>query len=181
VYIIHEGLVFLSYIDVNGKKIILDILSPGSVFGDLDFTGNAPSKYENLFIEPFKEAGVCEMSRKDFQEILQNNPEFMLSILSGLSKKLIGLENKVGTLFFSDVEARLISQIVNLGQKYGVEDDRKVTLKMKITHEKLAQMIGAARETVTETLSNLKKRGIIKTNSKNHLTLYKNRLSRLYT
>lgn len=181
VYIIHEGIVFLSCMDQNGKKIILDILSPGSIFGDLDFTGEKKFSNECLFIEPFGKAGVCEMKKDDFEEILLDNPHFALSILSSLSNRLLALEQKVGTLVFSDVEARLIAQIVSLGQKHGSEDSEKITIDIKVTHEKLAEMVGAARETVSEAISNLRKKGIISSNRKGGLSLSKSKFKALFS
>lgn len=177
VYIIHEGMAFLSCIDENGKKIILDILSPGSVFGDLDFTGEQKFTNDCLFIEPFGKAGICEMKKEDFKEILKENPEFAISLLASLSNKLLSLEQKVGLLVFSDVEARLIAQLASLGQKHGKETENKIEIDIKLTHEKLAEMVGAARETVSENLSKLQKKGILSTNKDKKFTLHKNKLS----
>lgn len=180
VYIVHEGIAFLSCIDENGKKIILDILGKGSIFGDLDFEDKQGFANECLFIEPFGEAGVCEMKKVDFKEILKLNPEFAISLLSNLSKKLLSLEQKVGMLVFSDVEARLIAQIVSLGQKHGKETDNEIVVNLKLTHEKLAEMIGAARETVSENLSKLQKKEIVAISKDKIITLNKNKIRSSY-
>lgn len=179
VYIIHEGLVFLSFIDKNGKKVVLDILSPGSIFGDLDFTEDSSYIDDSLFIEPFKSANVCEMSKNEFKKIVTNNPEFALNLLSNLSKKLTTLGQKAGTLITSSVEARLIAQILQLGQEHGTEEKDKVRLNIKVTHEKLAEMVGAARETVSDTLSDLKKRRIISQDKSGKIILHKKKLDTL--
>ena len=65
VYIVHAGRVFLSYIDAEGRKIILDILPPGSVFGDLDFGHASRLDEASLFMEPFSTASVCEVDKED--------------------------------------------------------------------------------------------------------------------
>lgn len=177
VYIIHEGVAFLSCIDENGKKIILDIFKKGSIFGDLDFENSQGKINECLFIEPLGETSVCEMKKEDFKEILTLNPDFAISLLSNMSKKLINLEQKIGMLAFSDVEARLLAQIANLGQKHGQVTEKEIFINLKLTHEKLAEMVGAARETVSENLSKLQKKGVIKIGKDKTITLYKNRLS----
>ncbi len=181
VYIIHEGIVFLSCIDVNGKKIILDILSPGSIFGDLDFNDENGFTNECLFIEPVGEANICEMGKEDFKQILYQNPQFAVSLLSSMSNQLISLEQKVGTLVFSDVEARLISQFISLAEQHGNIDNDTLKINIKLTHEKLSEMIGSARETVSESISILRSKGIIKQDKNGKYIIYKKRLREVFS
>lgn len=180
VYIIHEGLVFLSYINEDGKKVILDVLSTGSVFGDLDFTGSKNYPNESLFIEPFQEAKVCEINKSDFEDILRNNPEFTLQLLSSFSNKLVALEQRLGTQVFSNVEARLVAQIITLSKDHGSDSGDKIKLDIKVTHEKLAEMIGAARETVSEAMSNLSKKGVISKNKSGLIVLHKGKVEDVF-
>ena len=44
----------------------------------------------------------------------------------------------------------------------GHDGDREVRVRTELTHEEMAQMIGASRETVTRVLSDLKKRQLIR-------------------
>lgn len=180
VYIVHEGKVFLSYMDEDGKKIILDILKKGDIFGDLDFTHKEHSTGNSLFIEPFTAASVCEMKKDDFKQILHDNPEFAVSLLSTVSNRLMNLEQKVGTLVFSDVEARLLAQMIKLSQEYGEEDKSKIRVGLRVTHEKLGEMIGAARETVSETISSMRNRGLLSQDSKKRFILNKAKIDALY-
>jgi CRP/FNR family transcriptional regulator len=179
VYIIHMGKIFLSYIDADGKKIILDILSDGDIFGDLDFE-NQSAHHDMLFVEPFTDASVCELPKAEFKEILQANPEFAVSLLSKLSNRLSSLEQKIGTLAFSDVEARIMAQLMHLSNQYGTINNNEVTVEFRVTHEKLAEMVGAARETVSETLSLLKKKGILKQNENRYFVLNVDAVDRLF-
>jgi len=180
VYIIHEGLVFLSYINEGGKKVILDVLTTGSIFGDLDFSKEKNYPNESLFIEPFQEAKVCEINKDNFEEILKDNPEFTLQLLSSFSNKLVSLEQRLGTLVFSDVEARLVAQIITLGKEHGEDTEVKTKLNIKITHEKLAEMVGAARETVSEAMSNLRKKGVVSNDANGAIILHKDKVEDVF-
>ncbi len=180
VYLVHTGKVFLLYMDENGKKIILNIFPEGSVFGDLNFNNGRENFTESFFIEPFPEAGVCEMNKDNFEEILRDSPDFALSLISNLSQQLVDIGRKLGTVAFSNVEARLIAQIVYLGQEHGEENDDTLTVNLRLTHEKLGELIGAARETVSETISNLRRREIIRIDENKHITLNKAKLDLLF-
>lgn len=180
VYIVHEGCVFLSYMDENGKKIILDILSKGDIFGDFNFAGKRQPESESFFIEPFLESAVCEMKKDDFAEILKKNPEFAVSLLSILSQRLMSLEQRVGMLVFSDVEARLLAQMMKISKEFGDEDENKIHVGLRVTHERLAEMIGAARETVSETISNLRNKGVLSQDKRRKFVLHKDKIDSLY-
>lgn len=179
VYLLRDGCALLSSIDENGKKMILDILTQDSVFGNLDFTG--PSlKDSNLFIEPFPQASICEMSKDKFAEIIRDNPEFAVLLLSTVASRLAALEQKVGKLVFSDVEARLLSQLLDLSRRHGKENARSVHLEMRLTHEQLAGMIGAARETVSGAMAELRKKGILSQDKHRHFRVNKDQLKSLF-
>ena len=64
-------------------------------------------------------------------------------------------------LIFQDVRTRLTTLLKDLAEKYGedVEGGRKIAIKL--SHQELANLIGATRETVTLELNNMKRRGDI--------------------
>jgi CRP/FNR family transcriptional regulator len=173
VYIIHEGRVFLSHMDESGKKIILSICSPGDVFGDLDFNDRRPSFSDSFFIEPYPAAKVCQMDKETFGEILRESPELSLSLISSLSRRLVDASEKVGAVAFADVEKRLLAQLLHLGQTHGHEEGTTVKIDLRLTHEKLGEMIGAARETVSEAISDLRRRGVLSVDADKHFVLDK--------
>ena len=80
--------------------------------------------------------------------------------------KIIGLrlrkiENKIEDLVYKDVTKKLASLLINLTDEYGVNDDRGILLRIKLTHKDLASLIGASRETITLTLKEFKEKGLI--------------------
>ncbi len=180
VYIIDRGRAFLSYIDEHGKKIIFDVLSSGDIFGNLDFNDKNFSS-DSFFIEPFGETTICEINSEDFREILKENPEFTLSLLSNIFNRLTSMEHKLGTLAFSDIKVRLIAQLLEISQKYGKEENNEIKVGIRLTHERLAEMIGSARETVSETISYLRKRGIISHDKKKNFILHKDKINSLFS
>jgi CRP/FNR family transcriptional regulator, cyclic AMP receptor protein len=71
------------------------------------------------------------------------------------------LESRVEQLIFKDVGAKLAELLLELGVQHGVEEERGVVLNLKITHQEMANLIGSTRETVSLTLSQFKRKGLI--------------------
>jgi CRP-like cAMP-binding protein len=71
------------------------------------------------------------------------------------------VEDKVARLIFRDVNAKLADLLLGLGMEYGVEDARGTLVAIKITHQEMANLIGSTRETVSLTLSQFKRQGLI--------------------
>lgn len=170
VYLLAEGKVFLSYIDSEGRKIILENLEEGSVFGDLDFLGEDQYHQESFFIEPYPKttAKICEFNKNAFLKILSSHPSLSLPVLSSVSKRVSRLEKKIEELAFYSLKGRLLSELIRLS--YPVDKRENVfKVRFKLTHEKLAQTIGAVRETVSKALTELKKEGFVFYDNRKHL------------
>ena len=58
--------------------------------------------------------------------------------------------------------ARIRAGILQLSSRHGLPDTRGVLINLKITHQELAEMVGTSRETVSRTIANLRKLGILK-------------------
>lgn len=172
VYLLAEGRIFLSYIENDGRKIILDDLDEGNFFGDLDFFSENRYKNESLFIEPFPKTTVkiCEFRKEDFLSVLSQNPKISIHIISSLSHRVFKSEKKIEELALYNLKAKILSELIELGESSN-QTESKVKLNFKISHEKLAQTIGAVRETVSKSLSELKKEGFVLYDNKRNLVI----------
>lgn len=168
IYLLLEGTAFISCIENHGNKIILEMLKAGSVFGYLEEEESKENK-DCHYIEPYPEKIItlCALKKQDFLSILSKNPSLALYIFSHLSKRMARLERKIEELNFLDLETRLLKELERLGQPINGTDNSTIIVKSQITHEKLAQLLGVVRETVSKTLVKLKKEGLIFYNRKN--------------
>jgi CRP-like cAMP-binding protein len=80
-----------------------------------------------------------------------------------VSQRRRDVENKIEQLIFKDVNAKLAELLLRLAAEYGVDDSRGTLVSLKITHQEMANLIGSTRETVSLTLSQFKRRGLIQT------------------
>ncbi len=70
-------------------------------------------------------------------------------------------EDRLASMLFRNVEARLAEFLVKAAQRWGSSEPRGVLIAAPFTHQDMAEMIGSTRETVTVTLGELRKKGLI--------------------
>ena len=80
--------------------------------------------------------------------------------------KLIGLrlkkiQSRIEDLVFRDVPARLAHLLSELSKSDGVAEKQGVRLKVKLTHQEMANLIGCSRETVSATMGQFRDQGLI--------------------
>jgi CRP/FNR family cyclic AMP-dependent transcriptional regulator len=158
IYIVCQGRVKLMTTNSEGKTLIVKIAHPGEVLGlQSVVTGSA---YE-LTVETLQPSQLAYIGCDQFLKFLKAHGDACLRATQHLSQdcqsaydviRSIGLCHSVpGKL------ARLLLQWSGDGQMSG----GVVRMKMALTHEELAQLIGSSRETVTRILGDFKRRGVV--------------------
>ncbi len=153
IYFLKEGEVEI-YESTGGKKMIIDILKPGNIFG-YDNIAAESQDTNKQFIKANKDVTLCIMPKKDFLALLERKPELALKIIKDLSVKLSTTESRLRYAALSNSETRVLQEIERLYEQYGKEEDGRRKLKRKFTHEELANLVGTTRETITRTLGRL--------------------------
>ena len=153
VYLVCQGRVKLLTANSEGKTLILKIGEPGEVLGLQSVVSGRPHE---LTVETLQPSQLAFIAREDLLVFLKQYGEACLHAAQHLSRdcqsayeliRSIGLSHSV-----SERLARLVLQLS--GTAGGNGEDR---VKVALTHEEIAQLIGASRETVTRTLGDFKK------------------------
>ncbi len=158
VYVLCQGRVKLSTTNRAGKTMIMKIAVPGDILGLHEAV--SARDYE-LSAETLQPSQFAFISREDFARFLRNHADACLQVTLQLGKdcqsaydivRSIGLSHSV-----TEKLARLLLQWSSDGQPVG----GAIRLKVTLTHEEIAQLIGSTRETVTRILSELKKKNVL--------------------
>lgn len=157
VFILKEGRVEIYEITPDGKKIIIDVLGMGDVFGDLGI-----QEETQRFIEATTDSIVCVMKKNEFFEMVSRNPQVANSLVKELFTKVIESEKQVAALASDNLLIKIKNLLARLAKKYGEARSDRVIIPTKFTHEQLADMIGVSRPTMTELLNKLEDQEIIK-------------------
>ncbi|MBI4214011.1 MAG: Crp/Fnr family transcriptional regulator [Chloroflexi bacterium] len=138
-FILKRGRVQLYRLTPEGKKLDIAVLEKGTFFGDMPILGQ---RMQHLFAEALTDCLICVMSRPDVERLILKHPQVALRMLNVLSDRLSEAEERLETLAFQNVPARLAATLLRLAERDTV----------RMTHQELAEVIGAYRETVTKTL-----------------------------
>ena len=144
-----------SYTD-EGKQAILAFISPGEIFGELSLMETGA---RDEYAEAVEKSQIILIPAEVLSEIVQRHAELSLGItkLFGLRRRRI--ERRLKYLLFRSNRERLVSLLLELSEQYGELTSEGVQLKIKLSHQDLANIIGSTRETVTVLLGELQSEG----------------------
>jgi CRP-like cAMP-binding protein len=94
-------------------------------------------------------------------ELVARDAALNAAVLRLLVARYQAAQEQIGALFGASVEGRLAAFLLAAAARWGVPEPRGVRITAALTHAELACVVGSTRETVTLTLGNLRRAGII--------------------
>ncbi len=176
VYLLKKGRVKIANTAPSGKEVTFDILEPGEVFGELDVLEDTP---RSTSAETIDDSLICVIPRRDFDQYLAMHPNVTIKLTKLIGLRLKKIQSRVEDLVFRDVPARLAHLLSELSKTEGVADKQGIRLKVKLTHQEMANLIGCSRETVSTTLGQFRDDGLIQMDGRTITILNEKGLSRL--
>jgi CRP/FNR family cyclic AMP-dependent transcriptional regulator len=158
IYFLKEGHVKLSRLHEDGREIILDILGPGEIFGELPTLEKGARKE---MAETLDDALVCSMSKQDFENMIMRNPLLNLQLTKWMGLRLRRFEEKMSDLAFKDATTRIISFLVRYAEDFGKMKGGVVHIASFLSHQEIAYLTATSRQTVTTVLNELKGKSLI--------------------
>lgn len=149
-FLLKRGRVQIYRLSADGKKLILSSIEPGTVFGDMVLTGQ---RMFDGYAEAAEDSMLCVMSRHDVEALILEYPTVGVQLVQMLSARVRELEDRLEESSLRDVPSRVAAALVRIQAQQG----GAVTM----THQELADIVGAHRETVTRTLGDFRDRGFI--------------------
>jgi CRP/FNR family transcriptional regulator, global nitrogen regulator len=174
VYFLLEGTVRLYKIYGEYKEATVALLTDGDVFGELSFQ---ETSRQNAFAEAVTDARVAVVRKSVLNEVIKRHPEFALKLFSSFSERLRQSDETIESLLDREVSARLAKLLSHLGERFGEPDGSATVLKMRLTHQDLANMIFSTREAVSKEMSEFQRAGLIET--RNHRIVVNRPLEKL--
>ncbi len=161
VHILCQGRVKLLTTNSEGKTFILKIARPGQVFGLNSIVTGRPHE---VTIETMQPSQFAYVSKEDFLRFIKDNGEACLRVVQQLGQECHSAYEVIRSLgLASSVSEKLAKFLVGWSAE-GRESDGAVRVKLALTHEELAQLIGCSRESVTRTLSDFKRQKLVELN-----------------
>ncbi len=158
IYFLKAGKVKISRYSQDGKEVIINILGPGEIFGELALMDQGN---RNEIAEVTEEAVICGVDINDLEQMLAMNPKFNLRITKFIGLKLKRIQNRLTSLIFKSSEERIRGFIKEISEEHGKIIGDEISVKLNLTHEDIAKLTATSRQTVTNVFSELEKHGVI--------------------
>lgn len=161
VFVVLRGRVKLSVSSRDGRTLILRIAEAGDVLGvSACVSGNA---YEAT-AETLEGSEIAFLKRADVLRLMQNHNDLALWLAESLSKEYSFTCREVRNLMLAESASGKLAKFLVDNLDKNSTPRQPGRMKLGLTHEEMAQMIGSSRETVTRTLAAFKKRHLIEQN-----------------
>jgi CRP/FNR family cyclic AMP-dependent transcriptional regulator len=154
-FVVRSGRVKVVLVAEDGREVILGILGVGAHFGELSLIDNQP-RYAHVIA--MEESSLLVLRRDDFRRRVEASPSVAWSLLTELSRRLRQADEKIGSLVLLDVPGRISRMLLNAADEGGSEKIEKA-----LTHQTIAHVIGASRETVSRAMREFQDSGWIST------------------
>jgi CRP/FNR family cyclic AMP-dependent transcriptional regulator len=143
-FVVRQGRVKVVLVGEDGREVILGVLGVGEHFGELSLIDEQPRSAHVIAMD---DAQMLVLRREDFKARVERSPAVAWALLQGLSRRLRRADEKIGGLVLLDVPGRIARLLLDAATEGG--SDR---IEKPLTHQTIAQMIGASRETVSRAM-----------------------------
>ena len=144
-FLIREGRVALNLLSQEGRTLTVRVVKTGEIFGHASLLADGTF---DTFAQALRPTTTAIVRRDTLEELMVSRPALALALMDDLGHHSQALSRRLGNVAFKSVPGRLASLLLELAQL----SDRDATVAGRWTHQELADMINAYRETVTKVL-----------------------------
>jgi CRP/FNR family transcriptional regulator, cyclic AMP receptor protein len=169
VYVVLRGSVKVHLLTPDGAEVILAVLGPGEVVGEMSL---ADSLGRSASVTTLEESIFVWIDRTIFRSGIEGSPVLARNLADILSRRMRLANAHLLSLAALDVPGRVASQMLSLSREYGKETTDGVRIPIRLTQSDLAALVGASRVRVNQVLGYLRKRGLISIDSEGHFIVH---------
>ncbi len=157
-YFVRSGLIKISKLFPNGKEAILSVVGPHDTFGELLLEPEERRPTQAEAVEP---TTLIVLPRTELQRLLASKPSLAMKLIRLMAARFFEAQSWTAEVSAYSAPERVASLLYRLAREFGKPHPLGVELNLKLNQEDIARMVGATRETVSHSLSRLKKEGAI--------------------
>ena len=165
-YIITAGKIKLARHAPDGRENLLTVMGPSDMFGELSIFDPGPRTSSAVCVT---EVQAATMNSDMLQKWVEDHPSIAQQLLRVLARRLRRTNANLADLIFTDVPGRVAKTLLQLANRFGVQEGGALRVNHDLTQEEIAQLVGASRETVNKALATFAHRGWIRLEGKSAL------------
>jgi len=160
VYIMLTGRLKISRMSQLGNEMIQWFCMPGDIFG-ISGENNLSNK---VYAQAISDCVILKIKKTDFNKLMLEKPRLSLLVIDQLSLRIHALGDMVLYMASDSANIRFVKLIQYLSNNYGQPTNNSIYIDIPTTHQDIADMIGACRQTVSGIISEYKRAGIVDIN-----------------
>jgi CRP/FNR family cyclic AMP-dependent transcriptional regulator len=176
VHVLCQGRVKLQTTNRDGKTIILKIAEAGDVLGLHSVISGTAHEATAETLQPSQ---VAFVRREDFLKFLQRSPEACLKAAEALSRDCQSAFDVIRSIALSHSVSEKVARLLLHWAADAPVREGAIRVRLTLTHEEIAELIGSSRETVTRILAQFRKQKIAEVQGATLVLLDKSKLERL--
>ena len=158
IFFLKKGRVKLTRTSPDGKEMIVALINPGDVFGEMSILDDTERTDYAITMD---ECLICAISKNDFREFSEKNPSLNLKLTKLIGFRMRKYSERIEGLVFKDAQQRVISFLLSLANEQGKKIGDEIFVKPFLTHQDIASLTACSRQTVNSILTSLREDGII--------------------
>ncbi|WP_396146861.1 Crp/Fnr family transcriptional regulator [Flavobacterium sp.] len=152
IYCIKDGVCKLSKLSDNGKDQIVKLAKKGELLGQRSLISEESTNLSAVAIEDMQ---VCFIPKHEILKFFSENNQFSLNMMKSVCVDLKDADDNMVNLAQKTVKQRLAETLIKLENDFGIHEDG--SLKIQLSREEIAGMIGTATESCIRLLSEFSK------------------------
>lgn len=164
IYCIASGKVKIYKSDAEGHQQIVRLAGAGDIIG---YRSLLTGENYSATAETLEEANVCFVDKKTFYHVLGTHPATTFHVMKLLAKDLGEAEKQVVNITHKSVRERFAELLLAFQKRYGERNHQGILLKISLTREELAELIGTTQESLIRLVSEFRQDGLIAVDGRN--------------
>ncbi|MBI9056647.1 MAG: Crp/Fnr family transcriptional regulator [Labilibaculum sp.] len=160
-YFLFSGVLKVFKTGIEGKEQIIKFAKPGNLIG---FRSVLSKERACTSAKVIEDTIVCFIPGNVLTKLIRENSDFAMELMEITCKELDEANDYITDIAQKTVRERLAEILVHLESTFGLTEDN--TLKIALTREELANMVGTATESVIRLLSEFKSDKLIELNGR---------------
>lgn len=174
VFCVKDGVCKMTKLSANGRDQIVHLVKKGELLGQRSMISDEPANLSAIALEDMQ---VCFIPKSEILGFFNSNNQFSMNVMRTICGDLKEADNIMVDMAQKTVKARLAHTLLYLEDNFGTDTDK--SLKLQLSREEIANMIGTATESCIRLLSELNKAEIIKIEGKKIIITNRRELTKM--
>lgn len=160
VYFIKSGLVKIYRTTSDGRQVSVAVRYAGDIIGCAEVLSNDNDREYSA--EAMDNVSILIVWKDSFKKMLAERPGFAEKIMKLMSDRLREAQNTIYDFIMNPTQGRLAILLLNMAERAGTEGEESIiNVRLRVTQEELACVIGSARQTISSLLNLFKEDGSV--------------------